>query len=46
MPTMHIPDKLVTRIIRLGKKMYEDYKQFVREAIVEKLRIEEKDIED
>ncbi len=42
MPTMHIPDELVFRIIRLGKRDYRDYKQFIREAIEEKLGREEK----
>ncbi len=42
MPTIHIPDKLVTRIIRLGKEKYADFKVFIRDAIEEKLKREEK----
>lgn len=38
MPTIHIPDKLLVRIIRLGK---DDYKQFVKDAVEEKLEREE-----
>ncbi len=33
MPTMHIPDKLFIEIVKLGK----EYKQYVREAVYEKL---------
>jgi len=38
---MHIPDRFIVRIVRLGKEKYEDYKKFVREAVEEKLRREE-----
>lgn len=41
MPTVHIPDELVFKIIRLGKKEYPDYKQFIRDAIKEKIEREE-----
>ena len=39
MPTVHIPDKFLIRIIRLGE---DDYKQFVRNAVEEKLEREER----
>lgn len=42
MPTMYIPDELFVRIIRVSK---EDYKQFIREAIKEKLEREEREDE-
>ncbi len=38
---MHIPDRFITRIVRLGKEKYDDYKKFVREAVEEKLQREE-----
>ncbi len=38
MPAIYIPDKLLVRIIRLGK---EDYKQFIKDAVEEKLEREE-----
>lgn len=43
MPTIHIPDKLLVRIVRLGE---DDYKQFVRDAVEEKLKREEKKVGD
>ena len=39
MPTIYISDDLFIRIIRASK---EDYKQFIRDAIKEKLEEEEK----
>ncbi len=42
MPTVHIPDKFLVRIIRLGE---EDYIQFIRDAVEEKLKREEKQVE-
>ena len=43
MPTIHIPDKFLVRIIHLGK---DDYKQFVRDAVEEKLEREEEKVGD
>lgn len=39
MPTIYVPDKLVYRIIKLDK----DPKEFVKEAVREKLEREEKE---
>jgi len=38
MPSVHIPDKFMVRIVKLG---YDDYKQFIKDAVEEKLRLEE-----
>jgi len=33
MPTVHVPDKLVFEIVKLGR----DHKEYIREAVCEKL---------